>query len=86
MALVRKGSRRIVVDGTAPDGTLKADNATIIQPDVMATNGVIHVIDAMLIPGSVPETLPQDQPQADAAATPAPAEQPAATKTTKKRK
>lgn len=63
---------KIVVDGTAPDGTLKADNATIIQPDVMASNGVIHVIDAMLIPGSVPETLPQEQPQAEAAPAPEP--------------
>jgi uncharacterized surface protein with fasciclin (FAS1) repeats len=52
---------KIVVDGTAADGTLKADNATIIQPDVMVANGIIHVIDAVLVPGSVPETLPQPQ-------------------------
>lgn len=68
---------KIVVDGTAADGVLKADNATIIQPDVMATNGVIHVIDAVLIPGSVPETLPQE-PAQEAAAAPAPQEQQAA--------
>lgn len=74
---------KIVVDGTAADGTLKADNATITQPDVIVSNGVIHVIDALLIPGSVPETLPQD-PAADAApaAAPAPPTPPA----TKKKK
>ncbi|HEY3948252.1 fasciclin domain-containing protein [Phenylobacterium sp.] len=67
---------KIVVDGTAPDGTLKADNATIIQPDVMVSNGIIQVINAVLIPGSVPETLPQEQPQPEAAPAPAPTPEP----------
>ena len=29
---------------------LKVDNAAVIKPDVPASNGVIHVIDAVLIP------------------------------------
>ncbi|THD58069.1 fasciclin domain-containing protein [Phenylobacterium sp.] len=66
---------KIVVDGTATDGTLKADNATITQADVITSNGVIHVIDAVLVPGSVPETLPQE-PAAEAAPA-APADTPA---------
>jgi uncharacterized surface protein with fasciclin (FAS1) repeats len=76
---------KIVLDGTT-DGVLKADNATIIQPDVMATNGVIHVIDALMIPGSVPETLPEPAPE-PAAAAPAPEpEKPAAKPAPKKKK
>lgn len=63
---------KIVVDGTAADGALKADNANIVQADVMATNGIIHVIDATLIPGSVPETLPEPPPEAAPAPPPEP--------------
>jgi uncharacterized surface protein with fasciclin (FAS1) repeats len=29
---------------------LKVDNATVIKPDVQASNGIIHVIDAVLMP------------------------------------
>lgn len=35
---------------------LKVNNADIIQPDVRATNGIIHVVDKVLIPGDI--TLP----------------------------
>ena len=31
-------------------GTLKVDNATVVKADIHASNGVIHVIDAVLIP------------------------------------
>jgi uncharacterized surface protein with fasciclin (FAS1) repeats len=31
---------------------VKVNNATVVQPDVMASNGVIHVIDTVLIPGT----------------------------------
>jgi uncharacterized surface protein with fasciclin (FAS1) repeats len=75
---------KIVVDGTATDGTLKADNATIIQADVMASNGVIHVVDALMVAGSVPETLPEPPPEAAPAAAPDPA--PAAKPPAKKKK
>jgi uncharacterized surface protein with fasciclin (FAS1) repeats len=36
----------ITVDGT----TVQIDGATIVQTDIETTNGVIHVIDAVLIP------------------------------------
>ncbi len=32
------------------DGTVTVDEATVVQPDVTASNGVIHVIDQVLIP------------------------------------
>ena len=32
------------------DGAVKIDDATVIQPDVMASNGVIHVIDQVILP------------------------------------
>lgn len=34
------------------DGTLMIDNASVVAADVMASNGVIHVIDAVLIPAA----------------------------------
>lgn len=35
---------------TAQDGKVMVDNATVVQADVLADNGVIHVIDAVLLP------------------------------------
>lgn len=32
------------------DGAVKIDNATVVQTDIEAANGVIHVIDGVLIP------------------------------------
>jgi uncharacterized surface protein with fasciclin (FAS1) repeats len=66
---------QIVLDGTGD--VLKADNANIIQSDVMTSNGVIHVIDQLMIPGSVPAALPD---QAAAESTPAAAPEEAAQK------
>ena len=34
------------------DGTVMVNDATVIQADVMASNGVIHVIDTVIIPGT----------------------------------
>lgn len=36
----------IAVDG----GTVKVDNAKVVKADIMASNGVIHVIDTVIIP------------------------------------
>ena len=36
---------------TARDGKVLIGGATIIQKDLKCTNGVIHVIDTVLIPG-----------------------------------
>lgn len=66
---------QIVLDGTGP--VLKADNANITQPDVMTSNGVIHVVDALMVAGSVPAALPPPPAEATAAAPePAPAAKP----------
>jgi len=63
----------VVIDGSGEP--LKADNANIIQSDVVASNGTIHVVDQVLIAGSVPATLPEPAaeptPEAAAPATPA---------------
>jgi transforming growth factor-beta-induced protein len=34
------------------DGTVKVDEANVIITDIEGSNGVIHVIDAVLIPAS----------------------------------
>jgi uncharacterized surface protein with fasciclin (FAS1) repeats len=67
----------IVIDGSGEP--LKADNANIIQPDVVASNGIIHVVDQVLMAGSVPATLPEAaaQPAPEAAPAAAPAPKPA---------
>jgi transforming growth factor-beta-induced protein len=38
------------------DGGVKIDKANVVTTDVMATNGVIHVIDAVLVPADVDVT------------------------------
>lgn len=35
------------------DGTVRVDDATVVQADVEASNGVIHVIDAVVLPSSM---------------------------------
>lgn len=35
---------------TVSNGTVKINDATVIQADVMASNGVIHVIDQVILP------------------------------------
>ena len=35
---------------TVTDGTVMIGDATVTTPDVMASNGVIHVIDKVLMP------------------------------------
>lgn len=34
------------------DGKVRVDGATVVKADVQASNGVIHVIDAVVLPGS----------------------------------
>jgi uncharacterized surface protein with fasciclin (FAS1) repeats len=40
------------VDGTGGklDATVRVNDANVINADILATNGVIHVIDKVLIP------------------------------------
>jgi uncharacterized surface protein with fasciclin (FAS1) repeats len=37
---------------SAMGGTVKIDNATVVQADIVASNGVIHVIDSVILPSS----------------------------------
>ncbi len=39
-----------MVDIAVADGTVKIDDAQVVQADIMSSNGVIHVIDTVLIP------------------------------------
>jgi uncharacterized surface protein with fasciclin (FAS1) repeats len=48
-------SEAATVNGASVDisvnyGTVKVDGATVVQADVMASNGVIHVIDQVILP------------------------------------
>jgi uncharacterized surface protein with fasciclin (FAS1) repeats len=38
------------IDISVSYGTVKVDGATVVQADVMASNGVIHVIDQVILP------------------------------------
>lgn len=42
---------QILLDGSAEDGTLKADGATIVQADLQTGSGLLHVIDGVLVEG-----------------------------------
>ncbi|HEX4709317.1 fasciclin domain-containing protein [Phenylobacterium sp.] len=64
----------IVLDGAGE--VLKADNANIIQADVLTSNGVIHVVDQLMVPGSVPAALPEPAPEPAPAAAAPPAKAP----------
>ena len=35
---------------TVTDGKVKVDDANVVKTDIMCTNGVIHVIDAVILP------------------------------------
>jgi len=43
------------VDITVIEGGVMVNDANVVIPDVLASNGVIHVIDAVLLPPSEPE-------------------------------
>ena len=38
------------VDITVKDGNVMIDNATVVKTDIMTSNGIIHVIDAVILP------------------------------------
>lgn len=42
--------RQLVITVDEADGTVRIDDATVIETDVNAANGVIHVIDGVLVP------------------------------------
>jgi uncharacterized surface protein with fasciclin (FAS1) repeats len=48
-AALSSSGQTIIITPQA-DGSLLVNNARLVQPDVIATNGVIHLIDQVLIP------------------------------------
>ena len=50
------------------DGTVRVDGATVTATDVMASNGIIHVIDSVLIPKAAPAATPKNIVQTAVAA------------------
>ncbi len=55
---VTKLNKATTVEGSdvkisAADGTVKINDATVVMPDVETDNGLIHVIDSVLLPPSV---------------------------------
>jgi uncharacterized surface protein with fasciclin (FAS1) repeats len=77
---------KIVLDGTADGGQLKAENANIVLADVAASNGLIQVVDQVLQPNSVPEAAPEPPPPPPAEAAPPPEPEKPAAKPAPKRK
>ncbi len=59
----------LAIDGT--NGGVRADNANVVKADVMANNGIIHVVDSVLIPASVAAALSTPEPAAGGPAAPA---------------
>jgi transforming growth factor-beta-induced protein len=46
------------------DGNVKINDATVVTPDVMAANGVVHVIDKVLVPADAMELASAATPEA----------------------
>lgn len=57
---------QILLDGSAEDGTLKVDGATIVQADLQTGSGLLHVVDHVLVDGT--PAAAEAAPAADAAA------------------
>lgn len=71
----------LVLDGSGD--TLMANNATIVQADVQATNGTLHVVDKVLSPTTAASTPPATASAETGAAAGASATAPAASNTDK---
>ena len=41
---------RVTIDITANGGTVMVEQAHVVKTDIGASNGVIHVIDAVILP------------------------------------
>jgi hypothetical protein len=50
------------VDVVVANGKVKVNTATVITADIMASNGVIHVIDQVLLPPSPSPVTPTPKP------------------------
>ena len=58
--------------------TVMINNATVIIPDVLASNGVVHVIDSVLIPPAAPAPAPTSGEYSNPVPTAAPVQMPTA--------
>ena len=67
-----------VVTITIADGTVKVNDATVSIPDIEATNGVVHVIDTVLIPPASPAPAPTSGEFSNPVPTAAPVQMPTA--------
>ena len=56
------------VNFTVADGAVKINDATIVTTDIEASNGVIHVIDAVIMPPAEEAAAPTEAPAEEAAA------------------
>jgi hypothetical protein len=45
--------QNVIVDLSSSSGVVKINDSNVVTADVLATNGVIHVIDAVLVPPSI---------------------------------
>ncbi len=52
------------------NGTLTVNDATVSNPDNLASNGIMHVIDSVLLPPPVAALIPTPTPEPTEAATP----------------
>merc|ERR1719487_1321357 len=73
-ATVQGSKLTIAINGS----TVKVNTATVTQADVMCTNGVIHIIDEVLLPPAAdPAPAPAPEPEPAPAPEPAPEPEPA---------
>lgn len=63
----------IAVDGSGATTLVTVDSATVLFADVIGTNGVVHVIDAVLLPSTVSEVTTLRAAEAGIAVGPIPA-------------
>jgi len=49
----------------ADDGSVTVGRANVVQPDVQASNGVVHVVDRVLLPAAAKQALTQTADSAD---------------------
>jgi uncharacterized surface protein with fasciclin (FAS1) repeats len=63
-AIATVAGPQITLDGSGAG--LMAGNATVTQPDVKTTNGIVHVVDKVLMPAGTPTAanMTTDMPQA----------------------
>lgn len=60
-ALGEPATGSVLTIAVADDGAVSIDNATVVIADILASNGVVHVIDTVLIPPvALPEVIAAD--------------------------